>query len=500
MNYKMTGYTLGTILKFEAVFFTIPLITAICYFEWMELLSIMATAAICATIGFALSWRKPENMKLYAKDGFVIVSLSWILLSLFGALPFVISGAIPNYIDALFETVSGFTTTGATILSGAQIESMAKSMLMWRSFTHWVGGMGVLVFVMAILPLSGAQNMHLMRVESTGPDVSKIVPRVRKTAIILYLIYFSFTLILFILLLLDNLFHSDAANKMTVMDAACTAFGTAGTGGFGIRGDSMASYSNYVQIICTVFMLVFSINFNSYFLILKGKILDAFNSEVKTFLIIVFVAITAITADVFISDITGCESFFDALRHSAFTVASIISTSGYVTLDFNLWPEFSKTILIIIMFIGACAGSTAGGIKVYRIVILIKGMFRELGMLIRPRQIKKITVDKKPVDSEVIRTVNAHIITLLIICVSSFLLLSFDNYAVAEGSSQLVTNFTAVATTISNVGPGLDMVGPSGNFAFYSPFSKIVLSFNMLAGRLELFPMLILFSPSTWKK
>ncbi len=503
MNYKMMGYTLGSMLKFEALFFSLPVIIALCYGEWRHLLSLLATALICAVLGFLLCWKKPEDSNLYARDGFVIVSLSWVFLSMLGALPFVFSGVIPNYIDALFEVVSGFTTTGSSILSGAQLDAMyesAKSLILWRSFTNWVGGMGVLVFVMAILPLSGAQNMHIMRAESPGPEVSKLVPRVRKTARILYIIYFVMTLALFILLLFDGLTKSDSAHKMSLFDALCTALSTAGTGGFGIRSDSLAGYSHYVQILCTVAMFMFSINFNSYYLILRLKFKDAFNEEVRAFLIIVLVAITSITLNTYFSGAVGAESFGDALRNSSFSVATILSTSGFATTDFNLWPEFSRTILVMLMFIGGCAGSTAGGIKISRIVILLKGMFRELGMLIRPKQVKKISIDRRPVDHEVVRTVNAYMVTFIIIFSASVIALSFDPYTVSEGQSTLVTNFTAVTATMNNIGPGLDMVGPSGSFAFFSPVSKVVLIFDMLAGRLELFPMLLLFSPATWKK
>lgn len=504
MNYRMIGYTLGQVLKFEAVFFAIPAIVAIRFFEWMELLSLVGAAALCLGIGVLLCWRKPADMKLYAKDGFVIVSLSWILLSVFGALPFVFSGAIPNYIDALFETVSGFTTTGSSILTGEAVDSFPHCLHMWRCFTHWVGGMGVLVFVMAILPLSGAQNMHIMRAESPGPEVSKLVPRVKRTAMILYLIYFVMTVITFVLLMLDNVFTPDAAQPMTVYDAACAAFGTAGTGGFGIKSDSIGSYSAYVQIVCTVFMLLFSINFNSYYLLLRLKIKEAFNSEVRVFLLIVFVAIGAISVNIFFEAMTspavlGATSFGEALRNAAFSVASVISTTGFATVDFNTWPEFSRTMLVLIMFVGACAGSTGGGMKVSRIIILVKGFIRELGDLIHPRRVKKITIDRKPVGSEVVRSVNAYLAAFVLIFVISIIFLSFDPYVCTTGST-LVTNFTAVTACMNNIGPGLDMAGPAGNYAFFSPLSKLVLIFDMLAGRLELFPMLILFAPSTWKK
>ena len=498
MNFKMIRYTLGVILKFEALFLLVPIITALCYREEKSLMAFVATAGVCLFLGFLMSYWKPTDKALRARDGFVIVSLSWIVLSLFGAVPFLLSGAIPSYIDALFETVSGFTTTGASILDGAVIESLDHAVLIWRSFTHWVGGMGVLVFVMAILPLSGAQNMHIMRAESPGPEVSKLVPRVKRTALILYFIYFMMTVALFLVLLFDN--SGEQYNKMTVFDALCTAFGTAGTGGFGIKADSMASYSPYVQIVCTVFLILFSINFNSYYLALRLKFREAFNSEVRIFLLIVAVAIGLISLNIYQSRdvIEGAgeeiTNFGDALRHAAFTVASLISTAGFSTLDFNLWPAFSQLLLVLLMFIGACAGSTGGGMKVSRIIILVKGMLRELGDLIHPRRVKKITIDKKPVSSEVVRSVNAYIVTFFIIFVGSMILLAPDS-----NSNGLLTNFTATIACINNIGPGLDQVGPAGGYAFFSPFSKIVLIFDMLAGRLELFPMLILFSPSTWR-
>ncbi len=494
MNFKMIRYTLGLILKFEALFLLVPIITALAYGEYTSLSAFVATAGICLFIGFFMAYSKPRDMALRARDGFVIVSLSWIVLSLFGAIPFLISGAIPNYIDALFETVSGFTTTGASIIDSAVLETLDHAILIWRSFTHWVGGMGVLVFVMAILPLSGAQNMHIMRAESPGPEVSKLVPRVKRTAVILYIIYFAFTLALFGILLFDKYFGGPSYNEMTVFDALCTAFGTAGTGGFGIKSDSMLGYSPFVQIVCTVFLILFSINFNSYYLILRLKFREAFNSEVRIFLLIVLIAICSISLSIYFGGVEGASTPGEAVRHSAFTVASIISTAGFATLDFNLWPEFSKLALVLIMFIGACAGSTGGGMKVSRIIILVKGMFRELGDLINPKRVKKITIDKKPVSSEVVRSVNAYIVTFFIVFAASMICLAPDG-----NSNGLLTNFTAVIACINNIGPGLDMVGPYGGYAFYTPFSKLVLIFDMLAGRLELFPMLILFAPATWK-
>ena len=486
MNYKMIGHTLGIILMFEAGFLMLPALTGLIYSEWAVSLAFVICGAICLLTGFGLSFKKPQNTALYSRDGLVIVSLCWIVISLFGALPFVLTGAIPNYLDALFETVSGFSTTGASILS--DVEALPHGVNIWRCFTHWVGGMGVLVFVMAILPSSGAHSMHIMRAESPGPSVSKLVPRVRKTALILYLIYFTFTLLEFIFLL----------PSLGVFDAACTAFATAGTGGFGVYNDSLASFSPYVKIVVTAFLFIFSINFNSYYLILKLKFKDAFNSEVKAFLLIVLIAISAITLNVYLSGAVGGETLGEALLNSVFTVASTVSTAGFSIVNYDLWPTISKTLIVCLMFIGACAGSTGGGFKVSRINILVKGMSRELSTVIRPNQIKKITLDRRPVEHEVIRSVNAYLVTYVLIFASSFILLSFDGYA--NGYNDMVTNFTAVTSAINNIGPGLEAVGPTQNFAFFSPLSKIVLIFDMLLGRLELFPMLLLFSPSTWKK
>ena len=472
---------LGWLLIFEAVFFLVPLITAIVYGESAGV-SFLICIGICAALGGVCLIGKPKDESLYAKEGFVIVALSWIILSLFGALPFVFTGAIPSFIDALFETVSGFSTTGASILSGAQIESLPKSVLMWRSFTHWVGGMGVLVFIMAFLPLSGGKNMHMMKAESTGPSVSKLVPKVRTTALILYLIYLGMTLLQFILLV---------CGKMPVFDALNTAFATAGTGGFAIKADGFAGYSSYSQIVVTVFMLLFSINFNSYYLIGKGRFKDAFTTEVKTFLIIVASAIAIVTANVYLSG--GLTSLGGALKHAAFTVASIISTTGFATENFGAWPALSQSILVILMFVGACAGSTGGGMKVSRFVVLFKSADHQIGRLLHPNLVKKITVDKKVVEDEVLQGIYAYFIAFSIIFVASLLIISCNGF-------DFTTNFTAVTATINNIGPGLGAVGPAGNFSAFSPLSKIVFIFDMLVGRLEVFPMLVLFAPSTWRK
>lgn len=478
MNYSMIRYTLGWLLLFEGAFLLLPLITAAIYWE-IAFFAFLAVIVISAGLGVLLTRWKPRSSTLYAKDGFVIVSLSWILLSLCGALPFIFTGVTTSFVDALFESASGFTTTGASIFT--EVEWLPKSILMWRSFTHWIGGMGVLVFIMAFLPLSGGQNMHIMRAESPGPEVSKLVPRVKNTAIILYLIYFIMTVVQLIVYLFAD---------MSLFDAINTAFATAGTGGFGFRNDSFASFTPTQQILVTVFMLLFSINFNSYYLLLKCKFKDAFNTEVRVFLVIVFVAISVVAVNIYTS-LDHFANFGEAVRHAAFTVASLISTTGFSTENFNLWPALAQTMLVLVMFIGACAGSTGGGIKVSRIIILVKGMLRELRTIIHPRQVKKITIDSRPVDHEVVRSVNAYIVTFLVIFVGSIALISFDNH-------DLVTNFTAVTATVNNIGPGLSEA--YANYTCFSPFSKLVLIFDMLAGRLELFPMLILFSPSTYKK
>lgn len=477
MNYKMIKNILGWILIFEAIFMAVPLITAIIYSE-SAVISFIVSILICAAVGGLLIMNRPADTTLYSRDGYVIAAASWIALSIFGAFPFYISGAIPSYIDALFETVSGFTTTGASILT--DIESLPKSILIWRSFTHWVGGMGVLVFIMAFVSLSGGQNMHIMKAESPGPSVSKLVPRVKNTATILYSLYFILTLTEFFVLLFAG---------MSVFEALNASFATAGTGGFGIKNDSINSYSSAIQIAITIFMLLFSINFNSYYLLLHRKPKEAFNTEVRVFAAIVISAIAIISLNVY----HLFPSVQDAVKHSAFTVASIISTTGFATVDFNLWPELSRTILVLLMFIGACAGSTGGGMKVSRIIILVKSMKNSLNSLIHPKRVQKISIDSHPVDSEVVQNVYAFTVCYIIIFVVSFVVIAFDNH-------DLITNFTAVASTMNNIGPGLELVGPTQNFAFFSIPSKLVLIFDMLAGRLEVFPMLILFSRAVWKK
>ena len=497
MNYKMVRYTLGILLLFEAVFFVVPILTALYFGESGALTAFLITGAICIALAAPFVIKKPKNSDLFAKEGFVIVSLSWILLSAFGALPLVICGAVPNFVDAFFEMVSGFTTTGSSIIPA--IEDMPNAILIWRSFSNWIGGMGVLVFIMAILPLSGAQNMHIMRAESPGPTVSKLVPRVKRTASILYLIYIAITIIMFLLLVFDP--------SITIFEAINTALATAGTGGFGFKNDSMFSFSSYVQVIITIFMFIFSINFNSYYLILKGKVKDAFNSEVKVFVAIAAIAITIITLDVYLNDALVSpdqvhmeRSFGSVLKHAAFNVGTVVSTSGFGTVDFQHWSALSHFVLIALMFMGACAGSTAGGFKVSRIIILFKSMLREFSNLVHPNQVKKIAIDDKPLDNQAVTSVMTYLATYVFIFFGSFFLLSIDQSIFNQAENTFMTNFTAVTACFNNIGPGLDFVGPTQNFADFSIFGKLILSFDMLAGRLELFPMLILFTPSTWKK
>lgn len=485
MNFHIIKRTIGWLLLFEAIFFVVPIITAIVYSE-AEIVSFLATMSICIALGVVCLLGKPKSEYMYAKEGFVIVALGWIVMSIFGALPFLFSGTIPSFVDALFETVSGFTTTGATIFAtGEQVGALPKCILIWRSFTHWIGGMGVLVFIMAFLPLSGARNMHIMRAESPGPTVGKLVPRVKTTAKVLYSIYLAMTALELVILL---------CGKMSFFDALNCAFSTAGTGGFAWNAEGLGGYSSYIQIVVTVFMILFSINFNSYYLILRGKIKEAFNSEMRVFFVIVLVAITAITLNVYFT--SGAEygySFGEAIKHSAFSVGAVISTTGFTTENFDLWPAFSKAILVILMFIGACAGSTGGGMKVSRWMILGKGALYELKMMLHPKQVRKISIDKRPVESETIRAVSSYLVAYIFIYVASMLIISLD-------CPDLETNFTAVAATINNIGPGLGAVGPAGNFAFFSDLSKIVFIFDMLAGRLEVFPIILLFTPATWKK
>ncbi|MCR4866028.1 MAG: TrkH family potassium uptake protein [Lachnospiraceae bacterium] len=479
MNSSMIRVILGHVLRIEAAFMMLPCLIALIYGE-KEGYIYLIVAGGCALTGVIMSAiKKPTDNALYLKEGCVATALSWIMLSLFGALPFCLTGEIPSYVDSLFETISGFTTTGASILN--DVESLSYTSLFWRSFTHWIGGMGVLVFLLAIIPLSGGSNINLMRAESPGPSVGKLVPKIKSSARILYVIYFIMTIAEMGLLTIGG---------MKPFHAITLSMGTAGTGGFGVLNSSIASYSSYCQWVITVFMILFGVNFNAFYFILIGKVRKFFEvEEVRWYLGIILTAILMVSIN--IRGVYG--SISETVRNAAFQVASIITTTGYSTTDFNIWPMFSKVILVVLMFIGACAGSTGGGIKVSRIVIMLKTVKKELNNYSHPKSIKKIMFEKKAVEHEVLRAINVYLITFIIIFTISLTLLSFENH-------DFSTTFTAVAATINNIGPGLNMVGPTGNFAFWSIPSKFVLMIDMLAGRLELFPLLILFSPKVLKE
>lgn len=477
MNYSIVRYILGHILIVEGILMLLPCATAIVYGEREGLAYLLATC-LCLIFGFAMRMRKPKNSVFYLKEGCVATALSWIFLSFFGALPFWFTQEIPSLTDALFETVSGFTTTGASILS--DVEALSHCSLFWRSFTHWIGGMGVLVFLLAIIPLSGGSHINLMRAESPGPSVGKLVPKAKYTARILYLIYFGMTIIEFILLLLG---------RMPVFDALTTSFGTAGTGGFGIKNDSMMSYSPYIQWVVTIFMILFGVNFNAYYFILFRQIKKAFHiEEVRCYFVIILLS----TLIIFFNILPLYRNAFDSLTHAAFQVGSIITTTGFSTADFDLWPQTSRTVLVLLMFIGACAGSTGGGIKVSRLVILAKTLVKELNSYIHPRSIKKIKMDAKPIEHDVVRSTNVYFLTYMLLFAASVFAISFEG-------KDLITNFTAVAATFNNIGPGLELAGPTQNFGHFTPFTKYLLMLDMLAGRLELFPLLILFHPAIWR-
>ena len=476
----MICFVIGRILLTEAALLMLPMAVALVYGE--AAIPFLIPALLTALIGLVLGLRAPKRSNLYARDGFAVVALAWVLMSVFGALPFVISGDIPNFVDAFFETVSGFTTTGASILT--EIEPLGRGVLFWRSFTHWVGGMGVLVFVMAILPMSAGDGhgMHLMRAEVPGPSVGKLVSRMGDTAKILYGIYLVMTIIEIVLLLLGG---------MPLFDACIHAFGTAGTGGFSNRNLSVGAYNSpYFDVVIGVFMLLFGVNFNLYYFLLIKRFRDVFHSEeLRTYLLIVAAAVAAIAAD--IVHIYGTVG--RSLRYAFFQVASIITTTGFATADFNVWPEFSRAILVILMFVGACAGSTGGGIKVARVVILCKTSLGDMRKMLHPNAVTTVRFEGKPLTDRSIRSVHLFLTVYILIFTVSVLLLSLERF-------DLVTTFTAVASCINNIGPGLEVVGPMGNFSAFSPAAKLLLAFDMLVGRLEIFPMLLLFAPSIWKR
>ena len=474
----MIGYVIGRILLTEAALLVLPAVTALAYGE--SLRPFLLTALLLVAVGLIIGRKKPVRTALYARDGFAVVALAWVLMSAFGALPFVLSGDIPFYVDAFFETVSGFTTTGASILTA--VEPLSRSGLFWRSFTHWVGGMGVLVFVMAILPMTDGHGMHLMRAEVPGPSVGKLVSRMSDSAKILYGIYLVMTVMEIILLMVGG---------MPMFDACIHAFGSAGTGGFSNRNLSVGAYdSAYFDVVIGIFMLLFGVNFNLYYFLLIKRFKDVFKSEeLRAYLGIVAAAVIAIAVDIL--HIYG--SVGKSLRYAFFQVSSIITTTGFATADFNTWPTFSKGILVVLMFVGACAGSTGGGVKVARVVILVKSSLADMRKMLHPNAIATVRFEGKPLTERGVRGVHVFIAVYLLVFSVSFLLLSLEGF-------DLVTTFTALAACINNIGPGLEVVGPMGNYAQFSPAAKLLLSFNMLVGRLEIFPMLLLFAPSIWKR
>lgn len=481
MNYKVMGRFISKILAVEAVFMTPAMLISVFDKEYkafisfvLSILIIMAVSALLFVLG------RKAKQRFFVKEGLACVGLSWIAISLLGCLPFYISGEIPHFIDALFEMVSGFTTTGSSILP--EVETMSRGMLYWRSFSHWLGGMGVLVFLLAVTPANGRSNrftLHLLRAESPGPNVEKLAPRMRDTAMILYMLYMALTVINVIFLLLGG---------MSLFDSVCTAFGTAGTGGFGIKNDSMAGYSPYIQNVCTIFMLLFGVNFSCYYLLLLRRFKTVLkDGELRLYLGLVVASITAITINIY--HMFG--SIGEALHHAAFTVASIITTTGFATVDFDKWPEFSKSIIVVLMMIGACAGSTGGGFKCGRLLLLLKSIRRGIRKTLNPNKVEVIRNNGNAVNEKVISGINIYVATYFIIIFGSFLLIAVDGFSI-------ITNFTAVLSCFNNIGPGLDQVGPTCNFGLFSDFSKIILIIDMLAGRLEMYPILILFSRDVW--
>ncbi len=477
MNKSIILHIIGWILTLEAALMVLPYTVSLIYREESGF-AFLVTMLPCLILGLPLAIRRPKSRLFFAKEGFISVALGWIVLSIAGAMPFYISGEIPHYIDALFEVISGFTTTGSSILS--DVEALSQCMLFWRSFTHWIGGMGILVFILAILPMAGGETMHFMRAESPGPSVEKLMPRMRSTASLLYLIYFVMTVIQVVLLLLGG---------MPLFDSLTITFGSAGTGGFAIKNSGCADYTPYQQNVITVFMFLFGVNFNIYYLLLFKRFKAALKSEeLRAYALIVLSAIVLIAFN-----LGGFKNFFSSVHHAAFQVSSIITTTGYATVDFNHWPTFSKTVLVCLMFIGACAGSTGGGMKVSRIVILFKTIRKEMSSLVHKRSIKIIKFDGKTIEHETLRSINVFFITYILLFAVSVLLVSLDNF-------DFTTSFTAVAATLNNIGPGLETVGPVGNFDGFSYGSKLVMIFDMLSGRLEIFPMLLLFNPRNWGK
>ncbi len=479
MNYKIVGRIISKILALEALFMVPSAV--ICAVDGNMKTCVAFLISIAVTLASAgLMYAVGRNAKraFYAKEGFVTVGLSWIFLSLAGCLPLVISGEIPNFVDAFFEIVSGFTTTGASIVPN--VEELSRGVLYWRSFSNWLGGMGVLVFLLAIDPM-GSSSLHLLRAESPGPSVGKIVPKMRQTAKILYLLYVALTVADIICLLIG---------KLSFFEAVCTAFSTAGTGGFGIKADGMASFTPYIQNVCTVFMMLFGINFTCFYLLLLGNFKSVFKNEELRFYLGTFVAAVALIS----INVHGMyDTVGETIRHSAFQVASLVTSTGFATTDFNLWPPFSKAILFVLMFVGACAGSTGGGIKCSRVLLYIKTFFRSIRQTLHPQKIQLIRLNGEPTDEKIIRSTLGYLCAYVILILASFFLVSVDGFS-------FETNMSSVVSCFNNMGPGFDSAGPMSNYGGFSAFSKLVLIWDMLAGRLEIFPILVLFSPSTWRR
>lgn len=477
MNRRMVLYRTGQILMLEGVLLLLPLAVSFCYLEWNCISSFAIASASAFITGILLTLANPRNKVIFAREGFSIVTFAWILLSLIGAVPFVLSGEIPNYADAFFETVSGFTTTGASILEN--VEAMSKGLLFWRSFTHWIGGMGILVLIMAIIPADSGRSIHIMRAEMPGPVVGKLVPKISDTAKILYLIYLVLTVVEMVFLL---------AGGMPVFDSVVYALGTAGTGGYGIKADSVGGYSPYLQWVIAIFMVIFGINFNLFYLALLKRFKAAVkNTELWLYLGIIFVSTAIITASIY--PVYG--NFGESVRQSFFQVTSVISTTGYSTADFNLWPQLSRSVLFLLLFIGGCAGSTAGGLKMSRLLILFKSIQNDFRRLLHPRSVAAVRIDGKAVDDETLKRVSTYFAFYMFLNFAVFFLISFEPF-------DFETNLTAAISCVNNVGPGLGAVGPAGSYAGYSDFSTVVLSFAMLLGRLEIFPVLLAFNPKNW--
>lgn len=483
MNRKMIGRVLGFLLMLECLFLLPGALVSAIYREFPALRAFFGAMLLSLALGLLLyAVCRGASKSFYAREGFVIVGLGWILLSAIGALPFWVSGDIPHYVDALFEVISGFTTTGSSILSN--VEGLSRGLLFWRSFTHWLGGMGILVFLLAVVPMGKGDgySVYLLRAESPGPSVGKLVPRMRQTAAILYGIYIALTALCLLFLLLGG---------MPLFDSLCIAFGTAGTGGFGVRNDSLAGYSPYLQTVCTVFMALFGVNFSVYFLLLLGRFREALRGEeLRVYVGAILTATTVITLNI--------APLYDghirpALHDAAFTVSSVITTTGYGTADFNLWPQLSRTILVTLMIMGASAGSTGGGAKVARILILLKALAARLRQALHPRSVNLVRAEGQTVSDETVQGVYTYMTAYCAIAIVSVLILSLDNLS-------FETNVTAVLACLNNIGPGLGAVGPTGNFSCFSDLSKTVLMLNMLLGRLEIFPLLMLVYPGTWKR